>query len=331
MKICVIGAGAMGGAYGGLLARAGHEVTLVDAWAEHVAAIRANGLQLEGVAGEHRIKVRAESAVPDQLNADLVMVWTDSNNTSEAARAAAKALGPDGFAITMQNGIGNVETLVEVLGKGRVAAGSSMASAATGGPGRSVLTHMGMSTIGELDGKTTKRLENLRDALAGAGFEVRVHPDIMSVIWTKFALNCTINALCATTGLRLGEIARLPAMDRFQDRIIDEVLAVTKAKGMKLDYPDFRGHIKEHCWKKFSRPSMLQHIESGKRTEIGALNARLVEEAAKLGVPTPYNDALACLLRGVEYKRTKAAGLGEADYSALEKKAANEPAPARRG
>jgi len=331
MKICVIGAGAMGGAYGGLLARAGHDVTFVDAWAEHVAAVNAGGLQLEGVAGEHRIRLRAFTSVPGGLDADLAMIWTDSNSTRDAAASAVNALGPDGFAITMQNGIGNVESLVEALGKDRVAGGSSMASAATRGPGRSVLTHMGMTTIGELDGRNTKRIETLRDALAAAGFEARVHPDILSVIWTKFALNCTINALCATTGLRLGEIARLPAMDRFQDRIIDEVLAVTKAKGMKLDYPDFRGHIKEHCWKKFSRPSMLQHIDAGKRTEIGALNARLVEEAAKLGVPTPYNDALACLLRGVEYKRTKAAGLTEADYAALEKKAADEPAPARRG
>jgi len=326
MKICVIGAGAMGGSFGGLLARAGHDVIFVDAWAEHVAAIRAGGLHIEGVAGEHRVKVRAGTAVPENLNVDVVMVWTDSNNTREAAAGAAKALAPEGFAITMQNGIGNVETLVEVLGKGRVAGGSSMASAAMRGPGRSVLTHMGMSTIGELDGKNTKRLENLRDALVGAGFEVRIHPDILSVIWTKFALNCTINALCATTGLRLGEIARLPAMDRFQDRIIDEVLAVTKAKGITLDDPDFRGHIKEHCWKKFSRPSMLQHIDAGKRTEIGALNARLVEEGAKLGVPTPYNDALACLLRGVEHKRSKAAGLTEADYAAMEKEAGSAPA-----
>jgi 2-dehydropantoate 2-reductase len=330
MKICVIGAGAMGGSFGGLLARSGHDVTLVDAWADHIAAIRANGLLLEGVAGEHRIKLRAETAAPAGLDADLVMIWTDSNSTREAGAAAAKVLAADGFAITMQNGIGNVEALVEVLGKGRVAGGSSMASAAIRGPGRSALTHMGMSSIGELDGRATPRMEKLREALAGAGFEAQVHPDILSKIWTKFALNCTINALCATTGLRLGEIARLPAMDRFQDRIIDEVMAVTQAKGITLDDPDFRGHIKEHCWKKFSRPSMLQHIDAGKRTEIGALNARLVEEGAKLGVPTPYNDALACLLRGVEHKRTKAAGLTEAEYAAMEKNAANEPAPARR-
>ncbi len=331
MKICVIGAGAMGGSFGGLLARAGHEVTFVDSWAEHVAAIRANGLAVEGVAGEHRVKVRAESAVPAGLDADLAMVWVDSNNTREAALAAARALGPDGFAITLQNGIGNVETLVEVLGKARVAGGSSMASAASRGPGRSALTHMGMTTIGELDGKNTKRLETLRDALAGAGFEVRLHPDILSVIWSKFALNCTINALCAASGLRLGEVARVPDMSRLQDRVIDEVLAVTKAKGLALEYPDFRGHIKEHCWKKFSRPSMLQHIDAGRRTEIGALNARLVEEGAKLGVPTPYNDAVACLLRGVEFKRTQAAGRTEADYANLEKQAAHEHPPARRG
>lgn len=318
MKICVIGAGAMGGSYGGLLARAGHDVTLVDTWAEHIAAIRANGLIVEGVAGEHRVKVRGETAVPESLQADVVMIWTDSNHTREAACAAAKALGNDGFAITLQNGVGNIETLVEVLGRGRVAGGSSMASAATRGPARSVLTHMATTTIGELDGADSPRIGTLRDALVGAGFDVRIHPDIMSVIWTKFALNCSINAPCATTGLRQGEMARLPAMGRLQDRVIDEVLAVTRAKGLKLEYPDFRGHVKAHCWKKFSRPSMLQHIESGRPTEITALNARLVEEGHNLGVPTPYNDALACLLRGVN-KRVHAANLTEADYERMEK------------
>lgn len=325
MKICFIGAGAMGSSFGGLLARAGHDVTLIDRWAEHIAAIRANGLAIEGVAGEHRVRVRAETAVPADLQAEAVVVWTDSNSTRDAAGAAAGALGKDGFAITLQNGIGNVETLVEVLGRERVAGGSCMASAASRGPGRSALTHMGMTSIGELDGRRSARIEKLRDALAGAGFEARIHPDILSVIWTKFALNCTINALCATTGLRLGEIARLPAMDRLQDRVIDEVLAVTKAKGITLDDPDFRGHIKEHCWKKFSRPSMLQHIEAGRRTEIAALNARLVEEGAKLGVPTPYNDAVACLLRGVEHKRVQAAGLAEADYARMESEVRPRP------
>ncbi len=135
MKICVIGAGAMGSAYGGLLARAGHDVTLVDTWAEHITAIRSSGLRLAGVPGDLTIKLNAQREVPSGLNAELAMIWTDSNHTRDAAQSARAALAAEGYAITMQNGVGNVEALVEVLGERRVAGGSSMASAAIRGPG----------------------------------------------------------------------------------------------------------------------------------------------------------------------------------------------------
>jgi 2-dehydropantoate 2-reductase len=328
MRVCVIGAGGMGSTFGGLLARAGHDVTFVDTWAENVAAINAHGLRLDGVKGELEIRAKATTEPPRGLGADLAMVWTDANNTRQAAETAAVALAPGGFAITLQNGIGNVETLVEVLGKPHVAAGSSMCSAAMRGPGHASFTHMGTTSVGEIDGGGSPRVERLRAALAEAGFEARVHPDIMALVWTKFALNCAINALCATTGLRGGEMARVPALDRLQDRVIDEILAVTAAKGITLDYPDFRAYIKAHCWKKYNRPSMLQHVEAGKRTEIDALNARLVDEGRRLGVPTPYNDALACLLKGVEHKRREVGMRTEADYAALEALAAREPRPA---
>jgi 2-dehydropantoate 2-reductase len=329
MRICVIGAGAMGSSYGGLLAESGHEVTLVDAWPEHVAAIARDGLRLEGVRGERTIRLPAAAAPPAGLAADLAMIWTDSNSTRAAAETAKRALAPGGYAITMQNGVGNVEALVEVLGGPRVAAGSSMCSAAMRGPGRAALTHMGMTSVGEPGGGGSARVEALAAALAAAGFEVRVHADVMSLIWTKFALNCSINAICATTGLRLGELARLPATDRFQDLVIDEVLAVTAARGTTLTDPDFRRTVKTHCWKKFSRPSMLQHVDAGKRTEIDALNAKIVEEGRRLGVPTPYNEALVLLCKGVEHKAGPARGRSEADYAALEKAAADEPRPAR--
>jgi 2-dehydropantoate 2-reductase len=318
MKICVIGAGAMGSVYGGLLARAGSEVRLVDVWREDVEAINRDGVRLEGVLGELRIPVPASEAPPAGMNADLAMIWTDSNNTRAAAQSAAAVLAPDGYAITLQNGIGNVETLIEVLGARRVAAGSSMCSAAMYGPGRAGFTHRGTTSIGEVRGGGSERMDRLHAELERAGFEVEIHPDIMARIWTKFALNCAINALCASTGLRLGELARLPATDRLQDRVIDEILAVTAAKGLRLEYADFRATVKQHCWSKFSRPSMLQHMDAGKRTEIDALNARLVEEARMLGVPAPYNDAVACLLKGVEHKRRTARGRTEADYARLD-------------
>jgi 2-dehydropantoate 2-reductase len=327
MKICVIGAGAMGGAYGTLLSRIGHDVTFVDVWSDNVDAINARGIRLDGVAGTHVRRIPATTNAPSGLGADLAMVWTDANNTRAAAETAKVALAPGGFAITLQNGLGNVEALVEVLGAARVAAGSSMCSAAMQGPAHASLTHMGMTSVGEIGGGGSARTETLRAELEKAGFEVRVHPDIMSLIWTKFALNCAVNALCATTGLRLGEIARLPAMDAFQDRILDELLAVVAAKGIVLADPDIRATVKAHCWKKFSRPSMLQHVQAGKRTEIDALNGKLVEEGAKLGVPTPWNAALVALLKGVEYKATQAHGLSEEDYARLEARAAGTERP----
>lgn len=328
MNICVIGAGAMGSAYGGLLARAGHNVLLIDRWREHVDAVNARGLRLDGVMGNLSIGLRAQEAPTGPMPADVAMIWTDSNNTRDAARQADQVLGPAGYAVSMQNGIGNVETLIDVLGPERVIAGSSMASAAMRGPGHASLTHMGMTSVGEMAGGTSPRVERLCAELGRAGFDARVHHNIMALIWSKFALNCAINALCAITGLRLGELARLPAMADLQNRVIDEVLAVSAAKGVALEFDDFRQAVRQHCWWKFSRPSMLQHIQAGRQTEIDALNARLVEEGRQLGIATPYNEAVACLLKGVEYKRRHAASLTEEDYAALERAAQDTRPPA---
>jgi 2-dehydropantoate 2-reductase len=331
MRVCVIGAGAMGSIFGVLLAKQGHEVTLVDVWKEHVDAINANGLRLDGVKGELTARARATTEPPAGLGADVAVVLTDANHTSQAAAAAATVLGPDGFAITFQNGIGNVETLMETLGAGRVAAGSTMCSGASRGPGHSSFTHMGTTSIGEPGGGGSPRLERFCAELGAAGLEARVHPDIMSLVWTKFALNCSVNALTAVTGLRAGEFARVPATDRFQDLLLDEILAVTEAKGIKLTTPEFRAAIKKHSWTKYNRPSMLQHVEAGRQTEIDALNGRLVAEGRRLGIATPYNDALVCLLKGVEHKRHVIGTRTEAQYAALEAEAAHEPRPARRG
>ena len=212
-------------------------------------------------------------------NADLVIVFVDANNTGAAAATARDVLAPDGCAITFQNGIGNVEQLQAALGKERVLGGSSMCSAASIGPGHVRLTHLGQTTIGETDGATRPRTAELAQALQDAGLETTVAPDIMAVIWEKFALNCSVNALAATTGLRAGEMTRLPELDALQDRIIAEVMAVTQAKGIRLPTPDLPAKIKAQCRKKFNKPSMLQHVEAGRRTEIDALNGALLREA----------------------------------------------------
>ncbi len=325
MRIGIIGAGAMGSTYGGLLALAGYDVCLFDVRQDLVERITHHGLKLDGVCGPKTIKIKVTSNPNDIRDVDLVMIWTDTNNTRQAAELAGSMMSSTGFAITLQNGIGNIETLVEVLGAQRVVAGSSMCSAATAGLGDARFTHRGMTSIGELDGKASDRVTVLAQALRQAGFDVDIRPDILSLVWTKFALNCSINALCAVTGLRLGELARVPATNAFQDGIIDEILNVIDACGIRLTDPDIRATVKKHTFLKYSRPSMLQAIEAGKRTEIDSLNMKIVEEGRKHAIPTPFNEALVMLLKGVEFRAMVARDRTEADYVALEAKAATEP------
>jgi 2-dehydropantoate 2-reductase len=321
MKITVVGAGAMGASYGGHLARAGHEVALLDTWQDHVDAINRDGLRVDGVLGDHRIKVPA-SAAPNGAarggGADVAIVFVDANNTAKAAETLAGLLAPDGFAITFQNGIGNVEKLQAALGPERVLGGSSMCSAASRGPGHVTLTHMGTTSLGETQGADSPRVQAMLDALRGAGFEAEHELNVMGLIWQKFVVNCAVNAIAATTGLRGGEIVRLPELDAFQDRVLDEIMAVTRAKDIRLPNPEIAAKIKAQCHKKFNKPSMLQHVEAGRRTEIEALNGALIREAQALGIPTPNNQALVALLKGRELHQQRRLHEPDLDYDAWE-------------
>lgn len=328
MRIVVIGAGALGASFGARLAASGpHEVTLVDRWAEHVRAIRAEGLRAEGV--PRAVQVRPAAALlPEEVGDggghDLALITVDTNHTAEAAALAARALDPGGFALTLQNGIGNVEALAAVLGEGRVLGGSTMCSFRTLGPGVVDQTHLGPTTIGELDGSRSERVLAVRELLAAAGYPAEVAADIQGTIWQKFILNICINPICAITGLRLGEVARLEATDRFQDRLLDEAFAVVRAKRLGLPEAELRRKVKAHTFAKFSKPSMLQHVEAGRRTEIDALNGALVREARGLGMAVPFHEALTLLVKGrelFEHRRVHEPGI---DYAALEAAAAQE-------
>ena len=159
MKIAVVGAGAMGGSYGGHLARTGHDVLLVDTWREHVERINRDGLALHGLLGTHRVPVPASETADRPGWADLVIVFVDANSTRVAAQSAVSLRAPDGVVVTFQNGVGNVEVLEEVVGAEHVLGGSSMCSAAMNGPGAPNLTHLGPTSVGELDdGALTPRL-----------------------------------------------------------------------------------------------------------------------------------------------------------------------------
>ena len=318
MKICIIGAGAMGGLYGCRLLLSGQDVQFIEKRQEAVDALNGGTYLFDGIDGEHRIKAPAATSADELPAADIAFVHTDSNNTRTAGEQARAALKPDGWAVTFQNGVGNVETLCDVLGADRVVGGISYHSAASPEPGHATHTNANKTWIGELSGGSSARVEQLRDLLAGAKFDPHIADSIQSVIWTKFMLNCAVNPVCAITGLRSGEVGGDPSAMEMQERILDETLAVIAAKGIALNDPDPKASMRRITGKAFNKPSMLQHMEAGLRTEIDSLNGAVVREGAALGIPTPYNHALTMLIKARNGHMVRTLHEPTIDYEALE-------------
>ncbi len=331
MRTYMIGSGAMGSFYGGLLAKAGYDVTLIDPREDHIQIVRRDGLVVDGVRGRNVVQVPAVTTHEGLPPCDLAIVFTDTNNTPAAAREAKAVLKPDGFALTLQNGIGNVEALVAELGEERVTAGVTMNSGAFPEPGRATCTNAGMTSIGELDGRRSERVQTVARMLNEAGIETTVVDNPMSWIWSKFVHNCAANALAAITGLRGGEMYRTPEVSALQDRLLDEILAVVERKGIALVEPDPRKKIKAHARIRYNKPSMMQHIEQGRRTEIDSLNGAIVREARVLGMAVPYNEAVVAIVKGLEKSRMQLLHEPPRDYKKLEEEAEEEVKRERAG
>jgi 2-dehydropantoate 2-reductase len=329
MRVAVIGAGAMGALFGVALARTGAELACFDPRADVLEAIARDGLRIDGVLGERQVPARAATDPGVIEPVHLALVLVDSGATVDAARTARACLRDDGFALTLQNGIGNVERLVEALGAARVAAGITYNSGAGGAPGRPRHTNVGPTVIGEADGPASARVRDLAARFHAQGLPTTVVDDVRAHVWSKFVHNCAINPISALTGLRPGEIARSPDAAALLDAVLHEILAVVAAVGVRLPEHDAREEIHEHCWERYNRPSMLQHLLAGRRTEIDALNAALVRRAATLGVPTPVNAAIVRAVRALE----AAGGTrdGPLDEAALEAAARAEPRAGRWG
>lgn len=330
MKVAVIGSGAMGTIFGLALARSGDEVLFYDVRDDLIAAIEADGLHLEGVLGAFHLRPKA-ARKPEQLGAvDCALVAVDANATPQAAIIAASRLSGQGFALSLQNGIGNVEALGEALGLERVVAGSTYNSGASLGLARVLHSNAGPSWIGEAAGGASERVRNLARRLTAAGLPTSASDNVMHIIWSKFVHNCAINPVSAITGLRPGEIARNPSAAWIMEALLDEILAVVDRAGVDLP-PDTRAEIYDHAWERYNKPSMLQHLEAGRATEIDALNGALVKKAKSLGVAAPVNATIVAIVSAIEAQHRMRAGNPALDEVALEALARSNPRAGRWG
>ena len=325
MRFCVVGAGAMGGVYGLSLIDAGYEVDFLDVNLDHIKSVKKDGFRISGIGGQRVQKVNISAHENDFVNsADVVLFQAHTTGTKSAANSVATVLKPDGWVITLQNGIGNIEALSAVLGEERVVGGISYHSAALEGLGHVSHTNDGTTFIGELNGAISKRVKDLAEAFEKASLSPEITADILGVIWGKFVVNCGINPLCAVTGLRSGEIARNNAAAEMQTKILEEIMAVVEAKGIKLPNNDMITYVKRLTRARYNKPSMQQHIEAGRLTEIDALNGALVSEAKSLNISVPFNEALVNLVKAREFAMQQAFMDPKVDYEELERLALEE-------
>ncbi len=305
MKVAVVGAGVLGSIFGCLLAGAGFEVTLVEVLEERVRLIAREGLWVQmpdGTRAHRRVAISATTATLGPQ--DVVLVCVKGYHTASAIASAGPLLGPETLVVSVQNGLGNLEIVAEAVGAPRVVGGITAHSGMA--VGMNEVRYVGglgpLLVIGPYDGVRRPGFEGLVGALGAAGLEVQPVDDINRVIWKKLIANVATNCVAALTGLTGGQAVHHPTTVELIGCLAGELAAVGRAKG--IDLPEFDDPqafaVKAFGSTRDNKVSMLQDVEAGRPTEIGTLNEVIVAEGRRLGVPTPYNQAVSWLVRGVE-------------------------------
>lgn len=323
MKLCIIGAGALGSLLGFCLSPQA-EVWLLDGWEAHVAAIHADGLQCVSDDGVEVRRVRATSD-PAAIGAcDVALVLVKSHQTRWAAELLLKEKGtkqkeegrtqkeeatddqppafilrPSPFILTLQNGLGNRETLAAALGAQRVGQGVTALGATLLGPGRVRWAGRGATVFGTSPDRAT--VERLAALFEACGLPASLSDDLDALVWGKLLVNAGINALTALLRVPNGALAEVPEARALLEQAVREAAAVARARGVQLPYADPVAHVLSVAQATaHNRSSMLQDVLRGSPTEIAVINGALVREGQRLGVPTPVNRMLTALVQALD-------------------------------
>ncbi|WP_062602391.1 ketopantoate reductase family protein [Caballeronia calidae] len=303
MKIAILGAGALGCAIGAALTEAGNETWLLNRDAQHVNAMRRDGLRVDDVNGSRTVAVRATTRAEEAGPVDVVVVLVKSFHTESAMRSALALVGPETIVLSLQNGLGHEDVLAEIVGRERVMAGKTYVGGVLLGAGHIQSGVAGKATyIGELDGRVTQRANAIAGVFNDAGLITTVSDNIVGTMWDKLLVNVATGALTGLTGLTYGQLYREPLLKATALAAVEEAMTVAKAAGVTL-----ATRAAEDAWTLAAdglpssfKTSMLQSLERGSITEIDFINGSVVRWGQRHGVPTPVNATLVSCIKGVE-------------------------------
>lgn len=301
MKVAVIGAGAVGCYYGGLLLRAGHDVTFIGRQ-PHVDAINAHGLLLDTKTFKGHLPARAATDATALAPPDLVLVCVKSADTEHAGRALAGRLRPETSILSLQNGVDNAQRLQSVTGHAVIPAvvyvGSEMA-----GPGH--IRHHGG---GDLAIGASAASEALAQTLQAAGIHTTISDDIEVTLWSKLVINCAFNALSAVADISYGPMLQVEGTKEVVTRAVQEAIAVAQACGVALPDDLLANILNIPSMMPQQKSSTAQDLARGKPSEIDFLNGHVVRKGAELGIPTPTNHALQVMVKLAQRSRELSGG-----------------------
>ena len=294
MKVAVMGAGAVGCYYGGMLARAGHEVVLIGR-PSHVEAIGRDGLRMETRTFDEHVRLAASTDAGAVQGARLVLFCVKSTDTESAGAAIAPHLAPDAVVLTLQNGVDNADRLRGVLSSHEVAATVVYVATEMAGPGH--LRHHGR---GELVMAPCSTGDEVARLMREAGIPTELSDNVTGALWSKLILNCAYNAISAITQLPYGKMVQGEGVDRVMADVVGECMAVAQAEGVRLPGDVVEGvhRIVQAMPTQYS--STAQDLARGKRSEIDYLNGLVVRRGKALGVATPVNRVLHALVKLLE-------------------------------
>jgi 2-dehydropantoate 2-reductase len=298
-KIAVVGAGAVGGYFGGMLARAGASVVMIGR-APFVEAVTKNGVLLDTLHFKESVRVQAATELEAVRGAEVVLFCVKTTDTAETARALAPLLARDVIVISMQNGVDNAEQIRAASG---IDALGAVVYVAASVPQPGTIKHVGRGDL--VIGPRNVRTERLVSLLEPAGLPCRISDNIEGELWTKLTWNCALNAISALGRAKYGQIAASEDARKVVAEIVDEVLAVARAAnihppGLEDPKAALAGAMKVAAQMSEALSSTAQDMLRNKRTEIDSLNGYISRRGAQLGVPTPVNHALYTLVKLAE-------------------------------
>lgn len=304
-KVAVLGAGAMGCLFGGELAEHGLEVTLIDVWREHVDAINRDGLRIVGHRGNRRVRVRATTDPASCGPVDVVLVHCKAACTVAAVSTARDAgLFRNGtVAISFQNGLGNEETIAEVIGSRRVLGGVTAQGASVEGPG-CIRSYADLpSQIGEMGGGVSDRAKAIAAAFSGHGLETVASADIRYDMWKKLMVNVSVSAMSGITNLTISDAVATPELKAMCYGAVAEAVPVACADGVALTHEESRKTldlIVGPGGTGANKSSLCVDILNRRPTEVDVINGAVVSHGVRHGIETPINATLVALVKGIE-------------------------------